>query len=222
MKSKEMSINPLLLSLSSKKSLFATTLHEIRHQRVKQVKNGALLFSQEKNCHKKIQTSCSFHKTFLAHFHRKEPFLNHSNTPTMSTLSSNSTRTPLIDTRKRLLASSIGNTPGSARSSDSYGTEPYQNSPRCSSPYTTLRDDDADQSPDSIIIAFPGNQEQSTDKDTEDNDDAKDEATRMLSFADETATLSGDPRKNGRLVPTGETPNVIHVSQQLLPIIFSF
>ena len=141
----------------------------------------------------------------------------------MSTLSSNSTRTPLIDTRKRLLASSIGNTPGSARSSDSYGTEPYQNSPRCSSPYTTLRDDDADQSPDSIIIAFPGNQEQSTDKDTENNDDdAKDEATRMLSFADETATLSGDPRKNGRLVPTGETPNVIHVSQQLLPIIFSF
>ena len=191
-------------------------LHEIRHQRVKHSEKWCfLLFSEEK-----IATINS--KKILAHFHRKEPFLNHSNTPTMSTLSSNSTRTPLIDTRKRLLASSIGNTPGSARSSDSYGTEPYQNSPRCSSPYTTLRDDDADQSPDSIIIAFPGNQEQSTDKDTEDNDDAKDEATRMLSFADETATLSGDPRKNGRLVPTGETPNVIHVSQQLLPIIFSF
>ena len=180
-------------------------------------------FHKKKIATKKIQTSYSIFCIFLAHFHRKEPFLNHSNTPTMSTLSSNSTRTPLIDTRKRLLASSIGNTPGSARSSDSYGTEPYQNSPRCSSPYTTLRDDDADQSPDSIIIAFPGNQEQSTDKDTENNDDdAKDEATRMLSFADETATLSGDPRKNGRLVPTGETPNVIHVSQQLLPIIFSF
>ena len=180
-------------------------------------------FTRKKIASKKFKKIIPLVVLILAHFHRKEPFLNHSNTPTMSTLSSNSTRTPLIDTRKRLLASSIGNTPGSARSSDSYGTEPYQNSPRCSSPYTTLRDDDADQSPDSIIIAFPGNQEQSTDKDTENNDDdAKDEATRMLSFADETATLSGDPRKNGRLVPTGETPNVIHVSQQLLPIIFSF
>ena len=112
--------------------------------------------------------------------------------------------TPLLRHQKRLDSDSRLDSPASARSSYSTMTEPYdRNSPRSGlSPKITNPTNDEDCSPDSIIIAFPGDKNKNIYGSAQDME-SDDGATRVLNFADDPSyhLRDEDQRKNGRLVP---------------------